>query len=304
MALKKHLKINEYGIFSTKGKKELYLSGKTEEEIFKLLDMAYVVPEIREDSGEIELALKNKLPKLIELKDIKGDFHAHSIYSDGGNSIFEMAEAARKKGYEYIALTDHSESLRVANGLTLADLKRKKREIEKLNQNYKNFRILYGAEIEIDKNGDLDYNEKTLADFDIVVAAVHSGFKQSKYQLTQRIVKACKNKYVDIIAHPTGVLWGAREAYELDFDEVFKAAADTGTFLEINAFTNRLDLNDIHSRRAKELGAKLAIGTDAHATEQLGMMNLGVAVARRGWLSKEDVVNALSWKELSKVLKR
>ncbi|MDP2939030.1 MAG: DNA polymerase/3'-5' exonuclease PolX [Candidatus Omnitrophota bacterium] len=304
LALKKQLKINEYGIFSMKGKTEKYLAGKTEEEIFKQLGMDYVVPELREDNGEIELALKGEVPKLIELKDIKGDFHCHSIYSDGGNSISEMAEVAIKKGYKYIALTDHSQSLKVANGLNLADLKRKKEEIERLNKNFKDFRILFGTEIEIDKNGDLDYKEKTLSEFDIVVAAIHSGFKQSKEQLTKRIVKACRNKYVDIIAHPTGILWGTRYAYELNFDEVFKVASDTGTFLEINAFPNRLDLNDIHCRRAKELGVKLAVGTDAHTSEQLNMMNLGIAVARRGWLSKEDVVNCLPLEELRKVMKK
>ncbi len=304
LALKKDLKINEYGVFSVKGKTEKYLTGKTEEEIFNLLGMDYIVPELREDSGEIELSLKKALPKLIELKDIKGDLHCHSTYSDGGNSVPEMAQAAFKKGYRYIALTDHSQSLKVAHGLTIADLKRKKAEIDRLNKNYKNFRILFGTEIEIDKNGGLDYPEKTLAEFDLVVAAIHSGFKQSKEQLTKRIIKACKNKYVDIIAHPTGVLWGTREAYELNFDEAFKVAADTGTFLEINAFSNRLDLSDIHCRRAKESGAKLAIGTDAHASEQLNLMNLGVAVARRGWLAKEDVVNTFSWEELSKVMKK
>ncbi len=303
MALKKDLKINEYGVFSAKGKSERYLAGKTEEEIFKLLGLVYIVPELREDRGEIELALKDRLPELIELKDIKGDFHTHSTYSDGNNSIFDMAQNAIKKGYAYIALTDHSQSLKVAHGLTPADLKRKKKEIERLNKNYKNFRILFGTEIEIDKNGNLDYNDKILAELDIVVAAIHSGFKQSKEQLSKRIVKACKNKHVDIIAHPTGALWGTRAAYELNFDEVFKAAADTHTFLEINSFTNRLDLNDIHCRRAKELGAKLAIGTDAHAAQQLNAMNLGVAVARRGWLRKEDVANTLSWEELLKIKK-
>ncbi len=304
MAIKKDLKINEYGVFSTKARPEKYIAGKTEEEIFKLLGMDFVVPELREDRGEIELALKGNLPKLLELKDIKGDFHAHSTYSDGNNSILEMAHAAVRKGYEYIALTDHSESLKVANGLTVGDLKRKKKEIERLNKNYKNFRILFGTEIEIDKNGDLDYNEKALLEFDIVVAAIHSGFKQSKEQLTKRIVKACKNEYVDIIAHPTGILWGTREAYDLDFEEVFKVIVGTNTFLEINAHSNRLDLNDIHCRRAKELGAKLSIGSDSHATEQLNMMNLGVAVARRGWLGKEEVVNTFSWDKLQKILKK
>jgi DNA polymerase (family X) len=304
MALKKQLKINEYGIFSTKGAKEVYVAGKTEEEMFKALGLDYVEPELREDNGEIDLARKHQLPSLIELKDIKGDLHCHSKWSDGGNSILEMARAAQKKGYQYIAITDHSQGLKVANGLSIADLKKKRQEIEKLNQALKGFHILYGTEVDIDASGGLDYPDKVLAEFDLVVAAIHAGFKQSKEQLTRRIIRACKNKHVDIIAHPTGVLWGQREAYDLDFDEVFKAAGDTGTFMEINSFFNRLDLNDIHCHRAKELGVKVAINTDSHSVEQLEMMELGVAVARRGWLAKGDVVNTQSWEGLLKSIKR
>lgn len=304
MALRKQLKINEYGIFSTKGAKEVYVAGSTEEEMFRALGMDYVEPELREDSGEIELALKHKLPSLIALKDIRGDLHGHSTWSDGANSILEMAQAAKKRGYQYIALTDHSQGLKVANGVPIPDLKKKKQEIDKLNQGLKDFHVLYGSEVDIDSDGDLDYPDKVLAEFDIVVAAIHAGFKQSQEQLTRRIICACKNKHVDIIAHPTGVLWGQREAYDLNFDEVFKVARDTGTFLEINSFFNRLDLNDIHCRRAKELGAKMAITTDAHSIEQLGLMELGLAVARRGWLNKSDVVNTLSWEALLKAIKR
>jgi DNA polymerase (family 10) len=303
IAQKKNLKINEYGVFSVKTKKEKYLIGKTEEEIFKLLELDFIAPEIREDTGEIELAAKGKLPQLLELSDLKGDFHVHTIYSDGKNSIHEIAQAARKKGYEKIALTDHSQSLRIANGLSVAQLKKKKREIEKINKSLKNFRILLGTEVEIDSEGRLDYKDDTLAECDIVIAAIHSGFKQTKQKLTHRIVEACKNKHVDIIAHPTGRLWGTRDSYELDFEEIFKVAKDTGTFLEINAFPNRLDLNDIHSRQAKDHEVKLAISTDSHATEQLDAISYGVAVARRGWLEKKDVINTLSLKELLKIKK-
>jgi len=303
IAQRKKLKINEYGIFSVKTKKEKYLAGKTEEEIFNLLKLDYIVPEIREDSGEIELAAKNKLPRLIKLKDLKGDFHVHTTYSDGRSTVAEMVQAARKKGYEYIALTDHSQSLRIANGLSVTNLKKKKREIEKINKTVKNFRILYGTEVDIDSNGRLDYKDKILAECDIVIAAIHSGFRQSKQQLTKRIINACKNKHVDIIAHPTGRLWGTRDSYELDFEEVFRVAKDTGTFLEINSFPSRLDLNDIHCRQAKEHGIKLAISTDAHAAEQLDVISFGVAVARRGWLEKKDVINTLSLKELLKTKK-
>lgn len=300
MAQAKGLKINEYGIF----KNDKYIAGETEEEIFKLLGMRYVEPELREDNGEIELAIKNKLPKLIELQDLKGDLHVHSTYSDGSNSILEIAKAAEKRGYSYIAITDHSQSLKVAGGLSIADLKKKKQEIDKINKGLKNFKVLYGAEVEIDSQGKSDYKDETLREFDIVVAAIHSGFKQSKEQLTRRIIKACENKYVHIIAHPTGRLWGVRDAYKIDFEKILKIAKETHTYLEINAFGQRLDLNDINSRRAKEFGVKLAISTDAHSIEQLGAMRLGISVARRGWLTSDDVINTLAVEQLLKAIKK
>jgi DNA polymerase (family 10) len=314
LAIKKGLKINEYGVFSAtkRGgfaknygeKKDKFVCGKTEEEIFKTLGMSYITPELREDTGEIELALKGKLPRLVELKDIEGDFHAHSTWSDGGNSIEEMAQAAIKLGYSYIAITDHSQSLRVANGLSLAELKKKRAEIERINKKLKNFRVLYGTEVDIDSQGNIDYPDKILSEFDIVIAAVHTGFKQSGGQLTKRTVSACKNKYVNIIAHPTGKLWGTREPYDINLEELFKAAKDTNTCLEINAFPQRLDLNDVSSRRAKETGIKMAIGTDSHSAQQLQSMHLGVSVARRGWLSPEDVINTLPLEKLLKAIKK
>lgn len=314
LAIKKGLKINEYGIFSAtkRGgfaknygeKKNKYLAGKTEEEIFKILGLAYIEPELREDSGEIELAQKFKLPELIELADLKGDLHVHSEWSDGGNTILEMVQAAQKRNYDYVAITDHSQSLRVAGGLSRADLKKKRREIDKLNKALKGFRILYGTEVDIDSDGKIDYRDEVLKDFDIVVAAIHTGFKQSKAQITRRLVRACQNKYVHILAHPTGRLWGTRDAYEIDFEELFQVAKETHTHLEINSFPQRLDLNDLNSRRAKELGVKLAISTDAHTAEQLETMKLGVSVARRGWLGKDDVINTLPVEELFKILKK
>lgn len=304
MAIKKHLKINEYGIFFVKGKKEIYVAGKTEKDMFKALGMDYVEPELREDTGEIELALKHRLPQLIKVKDIQGDLHCHSKWSDGNHSIPEMAQAAKKLGYQYIAITDHSQGLRVANGLSLGELKKKKAEIDELNAGLKDFRVLYGTEVDIDSDGNLDYPEKIMAEFDVVIAAIHSGFKQSKEKLTRRLIKACENKYVNIIAHPTGMLWGQREPYELDFEAVFKACRDTGTALEINSFYDRLDLNSVHARRAKEVGVKLCINTDSHATDQLSLMELGIAVARRGWLSAQDVLNALPIEKLLKVLRK
>ncbi|MDP3731424.1 MAG: DNA polymerase/3'-5' exonuclease PolX [Candidatus Omnitrophota bacterium] len=300
IAIKKGLKLNEYGLFRN-GK---FVCGRSEEEIFKSLGLPYIEPELREDSGEIELAKEFQLPHLIELKDIKGDLHAHSKWSDGRNSIEEMAIAARQRGYSYIAITDHSESLKIAGGLRVADLKKKKREIDKINGKLKDFRVLYGTEVDIDSEGRLDYKDQVLKEFEVVVAAIHTGFKQSKSQLTKRLLRACQNKYTHIIAHPTGRLWGTRDAYDIDMDEVLKAARDTNTHLEINAFPQRLDLNDLNCRRAKEIGARLVIDTDAHITGQLESMKLGVSVARRGWLTKNEVINTLSLEELLKALKK
>ena len=300
LAIKKGLKINEYGVF----KKDKFVCGKTEEEIFKILGMAYVEPELREDSGEIELAREIKLPRLIEIKDLKGDLHVHSQWSDGGNTIEEMARAAQGRGYSYIAITDHSQSLKVAGGLSIADLRKKKAEIDKINKNLKGFRVLYGTEVDIDAQGKIDYKDGILKEFDIVVAAIHSGFKQPKEQLTRRIVKACQNKFVHIIAHPTGRLWGVRDAYVLDYDKVLKAAKETCTALEINAFPQRMDLNDLDSRRAKDCGVNLAISTDAHTIEQLANIKFGISVARRGWIAREDVINTLPVEELLKTIKK
>ncbi len=300
LAIRKGLKINEYGVF----RKNKFVAGKTEEEIFKLLGMAYVEPELREDNGEIELAREFKLPPLIELKSIKGDLHVHSQWSDGDDTIEEVTHACQKKGYTYVAITDHSQGLKIAGGLSIADLKRKKQEIDKINKKLKDFRVLYGAEVDIDSHGNLDYKDEVLKEFDIVVAAIHTGFKQSKEQLTKRIIKACQNKYAHIIAHPTGRLWGARDAYDIDFEQILEVAGDTNTHLEINTFPQRLDLNDLNAHRAKEMGIKLAIGTDAHTIEQLQTMKLGISVARRGWLTADDVINTLPLDSLLKAIKK
>lgn len=304
LAIKKNLKLNEYGLFKLKDNKETYVPGRTEEEIFKRLGLSFIEPELREDRGEVEAAAQDKLPELISLKDIKGDFHSHSKYSDGQASIAEMAESAQALGYKYLNISDHSQGLKVAGGLSIEELKKKKAEVDKLNSKMRNFRILFGTEVDIDANGKLDYPDAVLAEFDVVVAAIHSGFKQSKNQLTKRLVNACKNKNVDILAHPTGRLWGTRDSYEIDFDGVFKAALDYGVVLEINAYPLRLDLNDVNCRRAKEKGIKLALATDAHSADQLQHMHLGVATARRGWLTKDDVINTLSYEELMRLFKK
>jgi len=314
LAIKKGYKVNEYGVFSatsTKdkggsvsgGKKDKKLAGKTEEEIFQLFKMAYIPPELREDRGEIDAALHNKLPRLVELKDIKGDFHVHSKYSDGLASIADIAKKIESFNYEYVAVCDHSQSLKIAGGLSEKEVYKKLKELEKVNQKSKT-RLLAGTEVDIASDGTLDYPKNILQEFDVVVAAIHSGFKQTKEQLTKRIVVACKNKYTNIIAHPTGRLWGAREAYDIDIDEICRAAADNQVALEINCYPQRLDLNDINVMRAKKHGVKLALGTDSHQLDQLRSMELGISVARRGWLEKSDIINSFSLNEVLKWLKK
>jgi DNA polymerase (family 10) len=301
LAIKQRLKINEYGVFDKAGRCR---ASKTEEEMYRALGLDYIAPELREDTGEVEASQNHALPKLLELKDIRGDFHSHTSYSDGKDTVEAMARKAISLGYEYLCLTDHSVSLRVANGLDIPRLMKKKKEIDRLNKKLRNIRILFGTEVEIDSKGQTDYKDDVLSLFDLVVAAIHSGFKQSKRQLTQRIVRACQNKYVHIIAHPTGKLRMARDSYELDFKEVFKAAEETNTALEINAHPFRLDLSDVHARWAKESKVRLAISTDSHAIEHLDYMKFGVGLGRRAWLRKEDVLNSLRLAELVEAIKK
>ncbi len=290
LAIKKHFKLSEYGIF----KKNKRIAGKTEAEMYRTLGLPYIVPELREDRGEIEAAGEDNLPRLVELSDIKGDLHVHSTWSDGGSPIEEIVKKAVEMGYGYIAITDHSQSLKIAGGLSREELKAKKKEIEKLSKKYKRIKILYGTEVDIDSDGNLDYKDDVLGQMDVVIAAIHSGFKQSMERLTGRIIKACQNKYVHIIAHPTGRLWGAREPYEINLEEILKVCLDTNTALEINSFPQRLDLNDIYCRMAKDFGVKLVVSTDAHIAQQLDTIRFGVACARRGWLEKKDILNTLS----------
>jgi len=300
LAIKKALKINEYGVF----RKDRFLAGKTEEDVFKALGMSYIEPELRENTGEIELAQNDNLPDLIELKDIKGDLHVHSEWSDGADSIERLALAAQALGYSYIAVTDHSQSLKVTGGLSPERLKKKKAEIDKINKKIDNFRVLFGTEVEIDAKGRIDYRDEILREFDLVIAAIHSGFKQSREQLTKRITIACENKYVHIIAHPTGRLRGARDAYDIDLDKIFKVAKETNTYLEINAFPDRMDLDSRNCRRGKEIGAKFALGTDAHKIVHFNLMKYGVSLARRGWLCRSDVINTLSLDKLLKAIRK
>lgn len=302
LAIEKGLKVSEYGVFKENADRRI--AGKTEEGLYGVLGLSFIPPELREDRGEIEAALEDRLPKLVEPKDIKGDFHIHSDWSDGAYTLEAMAEAAKKRNYEYIAITDHSKSLKIAGGLSDKERLKQIEAIRKLNKKIKGIRLLAGAEVDIRDDGGLDYGDEILKELDIVIAAIHSGFKQNKDKLTKRIVTAMDNRYVDIVAHLTGRLMGSRSAYEVDIDHILLAAKDTNTALEINAYPERLDLTDINCRRAKEMGVMLAISTDAHMTGQLDNMRFGVSVARRGWLTKKDVLNSYPWHEIKKILKK
>jgi DNA polymerase (family 10) len=292
----KGIKINEYGVF--KGDKKI--GGKEERDIYRSLGMEWIEPELREDRGEIEAAQNHDLPKVVLESEIKGDFHVHSNWSDGSSSIEEVARAAQKKGYQYIAICDHSKSLKIAHGLDETRLMKQMEEIDRTNEKLKNFRILKGTEVDILSDGRLDLSDKVLEKLDVVIAAIHSGFKQDREKMTKRIIRAIENPLVNILAHPSGRLLGARNPYEVEMGEVMEAAKKYGKALEINAYFERLDLDDIHCRKAREMGIRVAIGTDTHHLDQMWMMSLGVAVARRGWLETGDVLNTLSLKELLK----
>ncbi len=304
LAIKNSMKVSEYGVFKVKGEKETLISCDTEEKCFKALGLPFVPPELREEIGMERIFAGEKIPELVTLKDIKGDVHTHSTYSDGKNTIADMAAAAQALGYEYLALSDHSEKLKVANGLSRERLMDKIKEIEKLNKKLKGFQVLCGSEVEIDSDGNLDYNEDTLSRLDFVIASVHSAFELSKEKMTQRLIKVCRNKFVHAIGHPFGRHFGKRDGYEIDFKELCHAAADTGTCLEINAFPIRLDLDSANAYFARSLGVKFLINTDAHAVEHLSYMNYGVGVARRAWLTAEDVLNTRSLAQFRKMLKK
>jgi DNA polymerase (family 10) len=296
IAKTKGIKINEYGVF----KGERKVGGREENDVYRALGMDWIDPELREDRGEIEAAQKGQLPKLVQESEIKGDLHVHSKWSDGTSSIEEIAKAAQKRGYQYIAICDHSKSLRIAHGLDDSRRMEQIEEIDRVNEKLKGFQILKGAEVDILTDGKLDLTEKLLEKLDIVVGAVHSGFKQDREKMTKRIVRALSNPFLSTLAHPSGRLLGARDPYEVDMDELMEAAKRYGKGIEINATFERLDLDDIHCRKAKEMGIRLTIGTDSHHLDQLWMMSLGVAVARRGWLETNDVLNTLSLKEILK----
>ena len=297
LAQEKGLKLNEYGVF--RGKKRIV--GKTEEGVYRAIGLFYIEPELRTNTGEIEAAQRDfqgkpaGLPKIIGYDDILGDLQVHTKWSDGSQSIEEMAKQAKNLGYQYIAITDHTGQLRIANGLDEKRLLRQMAEIDKINKGFRfqvsGFKILKGCEVNIKNDGNLDMPDEILAKLDIVLAAVHSNFKMDKATMTKRLIRAMENPHVDVIVHPTGRVIMRREPYQLDFEEIFKAAQKTKTALEINAYPNRLDLKDTDIRQAIEAGVKLVINTDSHNINQLHFMELGISQARRGWAEKRDVLN-------------
>ena len=304
-AMHRKMKINEYGVFAIKGKYEKKVAGRTEEECFRTLDLPYIAPELREDIGESLLfAPEPSLPDLVQDKDIRGDLHVHSTWSDGHDDMETLVQAARARHYVYLGISDHSPRLKIANGLPAAGLYKKKAEIDALNKKYAPFRVLLGTEVEIDKDGELDYNEKILGIFDIVIAAVHTGLEQDPRQLTHRMIRACRHPLVDVLAHPFCRHIGKRPPVNIDFDEICRVAAETRTLLEINAFPSRLDLDSAHIFHAARRGVRLIINTDAHRREHLDFMRYGVALARRGWLEAGQIANTLPVTRFLKSLKR
>jgi len=299
IAVQRGLKLNEYGLLQ----EETSIAGKSEEEVYAALDLPYIPPEMREDSGEIEAAAHGELPQLIEYGDLRGDLQTQTDWTDGADSLEDMVAAAERLGHEYIAITDHTKSLAMM-GADEAQLRRQMQVIDALNEKERAIRVLKSAEVNILRDGTLDIGDDLLAELDVVGIAVHSHFNLTRAEQTQRIVRAMENPHADILFHPTGRLLQKREAYEVDIDAVIAAAKRTGTVLEIDSYPDRLDLKDEHVRKAVAAGVKIAIDTDAHAVTQLGFLHFGIATARRGWATKADVVNTRPMAEFLRCLKR
>jgi DNA polymerase (family 10) len=300
LAVARGWKLNEYGLFSGRRR----IAGATEEEVYKKLGLAFIPPEMREDRGEVALAAAGEVPRLVTVDDMRGDLHVHSDWTDGTAPIAAMAEAARTRGYAYIALTDHSRRVAMAHGLDPARVSKQIREIDRLNERLSGITVLKGIEVDILKDGDLDLPDATLAKLDVVVASVHSFFDLPREAQTARVIRAMQNRHVAVVGHPTGRLIGARPAYDIDMERVIAAAAELGCCLEINAQPDRLDLDDNHAHAAKEAGVRLAISTDSHSVDGFRNMRFGVDQARRAWVTADDVVNTRPLGELRKVLKR
>lgn len=302
IAMKMGYKLNEYGLFKN-GRK---IKGETEEEIYEKLGMEWIPPELRENQGEIEMAVERRIPCLVELKNIKGDFHCHTNWDGGENSILEMAEKAISLGYKYLGIADHTKSLKIENGLDEKRLAEQRKEIDLLNKDFEkkgiDFKIFQGSEVDILKDGSLDINDKTLKILDYISVSVHSNFKMGKREMTKRIIKAVEHPLVKILNHPTGMILGKRGEYEVDIGAVLKAAKKNNVALEMNSY--RSDLGYQTAKLAKEMGIKLTIGSDAHNKKELADLQFGVYQARRGWLSKEDILNASSLKDLELIFKK
>jgi len=300
LAVAKKLKLNEYGLF--RGAKRI--AGRTEKEVYARIGLAYVEPELRENRGEVEAARKRRLPKLVTVDDIRGDLHAHTDATDGEDSLAAMAEAARERGYDYLAITDHTKHLTIARGLTAKRLRRQIAAIDRLNAKLHGFTVLKSAEVDILEDGKLDLPDDVLAELDLTVCTIHYGFDRPAKQQTERVMRAMDNPHFHVFGHPTGRLIGQRPAYPLDVERLIDAAIERGCYLEVNAQPDRLDLDDVHCRLAKERGLKVAISTDAHRTGDLEKIRFGVGQARRGWLEADDVVNTRSLAALRKLLRR
>jgi DNA polymerase (family 10) len=300
VAISKGLKINEYGVF--KKDSEEKLAGSDEKKVYKALGLQFIPPELREDRGEVELAKEGKIPKLINLKDVKGDLHVHTNWSDGVSTIEEMVEAAQNLGYSYLTICDHSESLKIAGGLPGKKLLEQVKKIEKLNDELKNFHVFSSLECDIKTNGKLDIKRDIAERIDYITASVHSGFNMTEDDMTGRIISAFEDEKVSVFAHPTGRLIQRRDPYNVNIEVLLDSAKENDVILEINSFPDRLDLSDSNVKYAKEKGLKFAISTDSHNTLHLHYMQFGVAVARRGWLSKNDVINTQPVNKIKKIL--
>lgn len=297
------MKINEYGVFEAEDEQQSRCEIAGEEDIYRLLGIEYVPPELREDTGEIEAAIEGRLPDLLEQEDIKGDLHVHTAWTDGIDGIRAMAEAGKQRGYEYLAVTDHSKALAFAKGLNAERLSAQGREIDALNEQIEGIKVLKGIEVDVLVDGSLDLPDSVLETCDVVVASIHSGFRNDEEQIMRRLEGACKSPHVDIIGHPSGRIIGHRNPYSLDIHRLLDTAARTKTAIEINASPDRLDITDQQARAAKKAGVRMAIDTDAHSRRGLGDIVFGVSVARRGWLEKHDVINTMSQQDLQDFLK-
>jgi DNA polymerase (family 10) len=295
IAQKQGLSLSEYG-FKREGGAEILCH--QESEVYTTLGLPWIEPELREDRGEIQVALAGELPELVEWGNIQGDLHAHTDWSDGAGTLEEMAQAARERGYLYLVISDHTQSLGVANGLTPERLRAQRTEIEALKEQWDDFVLLQGCELEIKADGSLDFDDDVLAELDFVVASVHTSLRQDRAQITQRMLNAVYNPYVDVIGHPSGRILGQREESAVDLDAVIQAAAETGTAMEVNSIPSRLDLDDVHVRQARQLGVKVAINSDAHHPGALDNLPYGLATARRGWATAPDVLNSMDMNAL------